>query len=124
MQHIQLDNNSFILNINGTLTTITRKSFNFNKISKLLKEEAPEENIVPLLKTPDLSNGVYEIYIFPSTDAIFYKHFTKGSTTPTTLTVLGNTKQHSSIPKDWENYFVGVYASEADIKADWPEYFL
>jgi hypothetical protein len=103
------------------MSTVSRKMLNFHRIKNLVGRHADEEEILPLLDPPALSDGLFELFLHEETDTMCIKHWKEGSkpvystlnnpTTPISLSE-GNLK------------FIGVYASEKDIMADWPEYLL
>ena len=122
MQYIHLNDDSYILRTSEGMTTLNRKTFNFHTIKALLKKGAEEEDILPLLKTPDMPNGIFELYLHQKTDTMMIKHTTDGGVA-VEWTRLNNetTVCHD---EDGARKFVGVYVSEQDIMADWPEYLL
>lgn len=120
MTFIQLNEDSFIINISGTLHTITRKSLNFNKILRLLRNNGSEKEIQDLLKPVPLINGIYEAYLCPHTLSIVTFHFNEE----------GNREIYYMKPDSFHDIreeklkFLGVYLKITDIMADWPEYSL
>lgn len=121
MQYIHLSNDSFILKTsNGNMHTLTRESFNFNKIKRLLSNDAPEETIMPLLETPKLPNGIFKAYVNLNNTIMYYQHIknNKDGTVTTSMHYIDgklfDTAAHMK--------FVGIYASKEELILDWPEY--
>lgn len=120
MDYVQLSNDVLILHTSKGICNLNRYSFNFNLILDLLKQNASEEKILPLLKTPDTPNGVYFAYLHKKTDVLFLKHKLNGNEN---IIVLGNSKV--SFTDDQNNHtFLGVYSSIEDVNRDWPEYVI
>lgn len=122
MQYIHLNNDSYILKTSKGIHNFTRKSFNFNKIKKLIQKDAPEEKVLPYLKPPDLVDGIFEAYIDTNIDKMFYKHIEEvNGNVYSEYYWLGGEPDYTDEPKE---EFVGVYASKKDIIDDWPEYVI
>lgn len=119
MQYVKLDNNSYIVNLSTGMAHITRKSFNYNKIKRLIDKNAAEEDILPLLIPPETPNGVYEVYFNSESDILYYLQMKDSEIEISPKTIDGTTYYQADDIKD---VFLGVYASIEDIYADWPEY--
>ena len=122
MQYIHLNDDSYILRTSEGMTTLNRKTFNFHTIKTLLKKGAEEEDILPLLKTPSMPNGIFELYLHQPTDTMMLKHILNGGI-DVEWTRLNNNETFCNDEANARK-FVGVYVSEQDIMADWPEYLL
>lgn len=119
MRYIHLNDDSYIIHTSKGLVTLTRKSFNFNKIKRMLKKGVEEEDIFPLLTTPPLTDGIYEAYLNTDEQYMCYLH-TQETPKGVTQTYLSlNGVQISKLDND---KFVGIYASKQDLLDDWPEY--
>lgn len=119
MQYVRLDNNSYIVNLTTGMATITRKSFNYHKIKRLIEKNAAEEDILPLLVPPETPNGVYEVYFKPQTDTLYYLNQKGFNDDGTPRTMGGSVYYQADTTQD---DFLGIYASIEDIYVDWPEY--
>jgi hypothetical protein len=123
MRYIHLTNDSYILHLSTGLTTVTLKSFNFHKIKKLINKGAEEAEILPLLETPPLPDGIYEAYPVDS-EHFYYLHTSKTGTQQ--LKRLGNDEVIIALAEEKKTelkpFFAGVYASLEDLEEDWPEY--
>lgn len=125
MRYIQLSNDSYILHFSTGLHTLTRKSFHYNKIKKLIEQGADETTILPLLKFPDLPNGIFEAYEDTKTNKLQYIHINPaGIKTVVELKTGKKLSLTEEEEKQLQPFFVGVYTSEEDIIEDWPEYML
>lgn len=122
MQHIHLSDDSYILHTSKGMTTLTRKSFNFHKIKTLIKKGVDESEILPLLEIPDMPNGIFELYLHADSDTLIIKHIRNGGifTEWKNLNNANILLNADAVPLT----FMGVYVSEKDIMADWPEYLL
>jgi len=121
MQYIHLNDDSYILHTSQGIKNLNRKSFNFNKIKRMINKGAAEEDILPLLVTPELPDGIYQAYIVPEEHAMYYMHMTKHpqeGVVHTSYNLAGEQKHFTAHSAT----FVGVYASKADLVLDWPEY--
>lgn len=116
MQYIHLTNDSYIIKTSYGVFPLTRKSFNFTKIKKLLAKGASEEELRPLFKAPSLPNGLYEAYLIDTNNTLYYKHITD--------TEVDVKSFNSKNPNPSKGSFLGVYPSLEDLMADWPEYIL
>jgi len=120
MQYIHLTNDSYIIKTSKGAYTLTRGSFNFNKIKRLLSNNAEESKIIPLLKPPVLTDGVYKAYITPSAAEMYYVHFKEipdEGLVKTCKQLDGSHAVHSDADK-----LVGIYPSKEELILDWPEY--
>ena len=122
MQHIHLNDDSYILHTSKGMTTLNRKSFNFHTIKTLLKKGAEEVDILPLLETPSMPDGIFELYLHQSTDTMMIKHILADGTCVEWTRLNNVTVECDDVHNT--SKFVGVYVSEQDIMADWPEYLL
>jgi len=120
MQHVRLTNDSYVLKTSQGLVTLTRKSFNFNKIAKLIQENAEEKDILPLLEPPENMTSLYEAYLYKEVDKIFYIRVNEASTEIIDL----SSGEEVYVPRTEDTTFLGVYASIHGILEDWPEYAL
>lgn len=120
MQYIHLNDDSYILHTSKGIATLNRKTFNFHTIKHLINKGVEECEVLPLLETPELPNGLYELYLSKDINVMHIKHIQKeGGVTWSSL----NSAQVHDVSA--ENVtFVGVYANEQDIMADWPEYII
>lgn len=118
MQYIRLNDDHVILHLSSSLVTVTRNSFNFNKINKFLDENASEEDIAPLLKPVELPNGIFETYI-SNDDVLYYNNHITGKPSSLRVTLSGDRISEDKISS---SRFLGVYASLDDILLDWPEH--
>ena len=126
MHYIHLSDNSYIVKTAMGLSTLDRKSFNFNKIKDLINKGSTETEILPLLKAPELPNGIYEAYLIPEEDKVAIKNTieVEGHTTFSVFWLSepqGNTVRHF---KESKTKFLGVYSSMEEVTQDWPEYAL
>lgn len=122
MQHIQLSDDSYVINTSEGMKMMNLKSFNFHKIKSLLAKGVGEDKVLPLLETPTLPNGLFELYLCEDSDTLYVKNITEGNP-PSWSTI--NHKEGSLLITNEENVkFMGVYASEKEIMADWPEYVI
>lgn len=119
MQHVKLSNDKYIIQTSKGMYTLTPCSFNFNKIKKLINYNASEEEILPLLKTPELPDGVYKAYLIPSQGVMHIMHIKE---TPLDVIKLYTTMDGTEINEPNDAKFVGIYASKQELIADWPEY--
>lgn len=122
MQHIHLNDDSYILHTSKGITTLNRRSFNFNKIKTLIKKGAEEADILPLLSIPEMPNGIFELYLHVDSNTMLIKHMLHGGMT-TNWSNLNNVStiiNHQEAPLQYQ----GVYVSVEDIMEDWPEYIL
>jgi hypothetical protein len=119
MQYIHLSNDSYILRTSQGMHTLERESFNFNKIKRLLSNNAEEEKILPLLQPPELPDGIYKAYIVPSKNDMYFVHITKSDKSVNTNYYWLNGEE---APDNLPSKFAGVYASKEDLILDWPEY--
>jgi hypothetical protein len=119
MNYIRINNDSAVINVGGSLHTITRKTLNFNKICKLLENQEDEETILQLLAPVELSEGIYELYEDKESSFLYAKHFTKEG--DESIIVFS---AKSYVIKEEDYKFLGVYKSKEDIQAEWPEYML
>lgn len=119
MKYIHLNNDSYIINTSKGIYTMTKESFNFHKIKRLLSNNEEEEKILPLLLPTPLPNGVFKAYIIKDTDQMFYEHIEQIQSK-----ITNNYFWLSGIAIDPPNNskFVGIYASKEDLILDWPEY--
>lgn len=120
MQYIHLNDDSFVLRTSNGMSTLTRKSFNFNKIKRLLKKGAEEEKILPLLEPPKLPNGVFQAYLDLSKKCLMYTNLYEKDGQVVHEFYLMDGTPYFFDPNN--SKFMGVYASKADLISDWPEY--
>lgn len=121
MRYIHLNDDSYIIHTSQGVKTLNRKSFNFNKIKKLVKNGAAEEDILPLFATPELPDGIYQAYLGgEEKHYMCYSHITEGPEGVKELYY--SLTSGAQVSKKPEDKFMGVYASKADLIADWPEY--
>lgn len=120
MQYIHLNDDSYILHTSEGMTTLNRKSFNFHTIKSLINKGADEDKVLPLLETPELPNGLYELYLDENNNDMHIKHMKKEGEVNWSTLGSGNP---GAITAD-SGTFMGVYASEQDIMSDWPEYII
>ncbi len=64
MQYIHLSDDSYILHTSEGITTLTRKTFNFHTIKRMINEGAEEDQIFPLLEPPELPDGLFELFLY------------------------------------------------------------
>jgi hypothetical protein len=117
MQYIKLSNDSFAIATSQGMYTLTRQSFNFNKLQRLLKEETDEETVLELLQPVDTKEGVYELFL-TALNILYYVHYTG---TDTQVKILSEGIPDSCTKK---HTLLGVYTNKQDIIDDWPEYLL
>ena len=122
MQHVHLNDDSYILHTSKGMTILNRKTFNFHRIKTLLKKGVEEETVLPLLVTTSMPNGIFELYLHEDTDTMMIKHIINGGI-DTKWSRLNNIDKAPSASAG-DSKFIGVYVSEQDIMADWPEYLL
>ena len=122
MRYIHLSNDSYILYLSGGSKTLTRKSFNFNKIKNLINKGATEEEIIPLLVAPKITDGLYEAYLILDQNIMFIVHLID---TPQgfkrDIDYLG--KDPNNLKMD-DSKCLGIYTSKEDLLTDWPEYII
>jgi hypothetical protein len=120
MQYIHLSNDSYILHTSKGTSTLTRESFNFNKIKRLLSNNAEEEKILPLLDPPELHDGIYKAYVVPSASEMYYVHYKETANQE----LIKECKQldGSNATSSDADKLVGIYTSKEDLILDWPEY--
>ena len=126
MHYIHLSDNSYIVKTAMGLSTLDRKSFNFNKIKDLINKGSAETEVLPLLKVPELPDGIYEAYLIPKEDRVAIKN-TIEVEGHTTFSVFWLSEPQGGIVrhfKEAEATFLGVYSSIEEITQDWPEYAL
>lgn len=121
MRYIHLNDDSYIIHMTKGMVTLNRKSFNFNKIKRMLRNDAAEGDILPLLTTPCLNDGIYQAYLIPKENIMFINHLVETPSGMETTTDWLSRSSDSKFDKD-DIKFMGVYASKADLIADWPEY--
>lgn len=127
MQYIQLSDDSYILNTSKGMDIITRKKLNFNRIKTLIDKGAEEPEILPLLETQPLPDGIIELYIHKENNTLLLRKFSEESPEKPMCSSLIESKNPVNINKhtiDRDLEFLGVYVSEEDIMVDWPEYIL
>lgn len=123
MRYIHLNNDSYVLYLSSGLKTVTRTSFNFHKIQKLISHGAEEQDILPLLEVPPLPNGIYKAYEIDG--KMVYTHTSEhGICTTKNLQTNRETSTHPEDDETLDSNFVGVYASLEELMDDWPEYLL
>lgn len=123
MQYIHLSDDSYIIHLPTGLVTLTRKSFNFYKIKKLIGAGITLEELTPLLVTPELPDGIYEAYLMPGTTDMLYMHTsTDGEQKLITLRENKEVTLEKCDKKQLNTGFIGIYASLEDLMDDWPEY--
>ena len=123
MQYIHLNDDSYILHTSKGMTTLNRKTFNFHTIKNLIKKGAEEAQILPLLETPKLPDGLFELFIHEEEDkpAVLSVKNTKSDGNPVWGPLGGTGLCH---PYEDDSDYLGMYACEADMISDWPEYCL
>ena len=130
MHYIKTADGNMHINMDDGVRTINRKSFNYNKIKNLLEvSDTTTAELVPLLRVPDLPNGVYEAYLSVSVGKMYYIHTNeddmKGPVSNTKwLDGKGYDRYGGAPGSGTKDEFLGVYASVADLVEDWPEYVL
>ena len=124
MQYIQLSNSSFILHTSKGLVTLTNRSFNFNKIKNLVDNGAEEDQILPLLEVPELSEGIFEAYELPAVNCIVVMHRSEDEKIPTYRILDGNSIAEIDINELSDSHFRGVYTSMKEVMEDFPEYVI
>lgn len=119
MHYVQLANDVIILNTSIGVSTISKYTFNFNKILALLKSNSSEEAVLPLLKPLETPEGIYFAYLDPCKNKIYLNHKQHGTET---ITVLGADvmETYTLLEED----FLGTYISIESVYEDWPEYAL
>lgn len=115
MQYIRLANDAYILKLESKVYNFNKNSFNFHKIKKLISNKASKEEILPLLTTPKLPNGIFKAYV-NSKNELYYINVTNKEKNIYML------KKDADVSTGADDNFLGVYASVKDIIADWPEY--
>ena len=122
MQHVHLNDDSYVIHTSKGMSILNRKTFNFHTIKTLLKKGADEDTILPLLKTPSMPDGIFELYLHQDTDTMLIRHILSDGIR-VEWSRLNNIDTYCA---DEENTrkFIGMYVSEQDIMADWPEYLL
>lgn len=123
MQYIQMKNETLILNTSKGSHQLNPRSFNYNKLKRLLAAGAEEVDVLPLLEPVDLPDGLYEAFLVPTTDELYYIHMRDSETQG----CISNTHWATRKPKGVnakDKRLLGVYASLVDLKMDWPEYFI
>lgn len=125
MQYIQLKKDTYIVQTSEGPKTIHPYMLNFNKVLRLLKQNAKEEDILALLDSTELHDGIYEAYYHKDSNNIFYSFFAKEpkNLRDAALISLKDNGIATDISKE-DCEFLGVYASLQDIKLEWPEYSL
>ncbi len=122
MQYVQTNKNEYVVHFSTGLVSLNKYSFNFHKILKLLKADAAEELILPLLKTPVLPNGCYYAYEYPEKGFMTYTHVKNDGTT--VAHYLNDTSNKTHPTQVLEENLVGVFASVEEIMDEYPEYLL
>jgi len=119
MQYIHLNNDSYIIHTSQGAFTLTRESFNFNKVKRLLSNDAEEDKVLPLLTPPELPDGVFKAFLTYSGEVMYILHYQEedGTITTTCQNFNGVNMAHSPDAK-----LMGIYASKEDLILDWPEY--
>ena len=122
MQYIQMTNDTLVVSTSKGSHQLNTRSFNYNKLKKLLESGADEEEVLPLLEPVELPEGIYEAYLIPSSNDLYYIHMEDSETQgciSKTVWVTGRPMDSKTLDKR----LLGVYASLLDLKMDWPEYF-
>ena len=122
MQYIHMNDDTYIIQTTQGPKTLTRKSFNFTKIKRMIRNNAPEEDIFLLLEPPKLTNGIYQLFLIPTCNQLYYQHFqdTEEGTIETYKTING--EGIDFVPDEMPRKLLGVYTSVKEMIADWPEY--
>ena len=123
MQYIQLSNSYIINTLQGTYT-LTKESFHFNKIKRLLAKNVSENEILPLLKSPKLSNGVYKAYLILDTKEMYYVHIQNTDIEIIQEFNMLNGTDFKEITDKQITEFMGIYTSKEELISDWPEYLI
>jgi hypothetical protein len=127
MQYIHLNDDSFIIQTSQGTHNVSRTSFNFNRLTKLIrKEDVIEKEILDLLVTPDLPDGVFQAYLYKKLDQLVYQHIREVGTG--VVSAFFNIKGEN-FPVDSKTFkstytFLGIYASKEEVLLDWPEYVI
>ena len=122
MQYIQLSNDSYVLYLSNELKRVSRTSFNYHKIQKLVKKGASEAEILPLLEVPHLPDGTYEAYKANTTTMLYLHTMVDGIQR---LRILHNDRlQDMTRLEEKDVEYMGIYASLEDLMEDWPEFLL
>lgn len=121
MRYIHLSSDSYILQTSKGPVTLTKKSFNFHKIKRLMQNNATEEEILPLLKIPKLPEGLFQAYV-DNENKMYYINIVETSSEILSQTFWLNGNPAMLLPDSQNNVFMGVYASKQELIADWPEY--
>lgn len=126
MHYVKLVNNNVLLRTSEGVVTLTPRSFNFRKVLRLLDKGAEEEEVLPLLVTPKLPDGLFEVYVNEEANYLILHNYVEkeGGTQEITTEVFGTTESYRNLPKTKLTDLAGVYASKAAVIEDWPEYML
>lgn len=118
IKHILMADKSIILQLSTGPKTITPRSFNYNKIVKLLP--TTEEELLPLLQTPPLPNGIFYFYL-DDHDKYWVTIIHKDTSN---LLLRNSNFIHTRGFPTKHRELLGTYASIDDIKFDFPELFI
>lgn len=121
MTYIQLKQERYLLKTSIGPKEIHPRSFNYTKILALIDSGAGEDEILPLLTTPELKDGVYEGYISPQHNVMYIKHTTTSSSKTYWA---GQVVEGLKIDEVKNPTYAGIYPSLESMQEDWPEYFI
>lgn len=123
MQYIQVTNETLILKTSKGSQQLSPRSFNYNKLKRLLEEGAEEEEVLPLLEPVDLPDGVFEAFLVPATNEFYYIHMVDSETEGCVSKTYWTSRNPEGVNAK-DKRLLGVYTSLGDLKMDWPEYFV
>ena len=118
LTHVLLPDGTIIFQLPAGSHFVTPLSFNYRKIYRNLP--ISEEDLLPLLKTPLLPDGIF--YLYQHDDTISY-HQISNTTNNRFILKDGKFRSYSTNDQNYQKH-IGVYASLTDIINDYPEYFL
>lgn len=122
MRYIHLNNDSYIIHTTKGTHSLTKESFNFHKIKRMLSNNVEEDKILPLLEPPTITDGIYKAYVSTDNNVMYYKHFTEvAGKVEETIEFL--VPSSAVVITAWDKY-VGIYTSKEDLILDWPEYVI
>jgi hypothetical protein len=88
----------------------------------MINNNVLEEEIFPLLESPKLTNGIYQLFLIPTCNKLYYQHLkdTEKGTVETYKTITGDNIDF--VPDEMPRKLLGVYTNVQDMITDWPEY--
>ena len=118
--HIQMADNSIVIQLSTGPVTIGPLTYNYNTIRKLLPHTTNEEDICDLLKTPEYPYGVFYLYKYANR-YIVQNHHNHGTDNYEIRDAIFST---NASPPPHDATLLGVYVSLDEIRNEYPELFI